>query len=47
MLVREDGTALNADILDLVAEPVRMTGQLKRRGEQLILYADREGFSRE
>lgn len=40
-----DGTALNADILDLVAEPVRVTGLLKRRGEQLILVVDREGFS--
>ena len=40
LLVREDGSSLNADILDLVAEPVWVRGQLKRLGEQLILYTN-------
>lgn len=47
LLVKADGSPLNADILDLVAEPVVVRGQLKRRGEQLILFADPGRFSRE
>jgi hypothetical protein len=47
LLVREDGSPLNADTLELVAEPVSVTGRLKRLGSQLILFADPARFSRE
>jgi uncharacterized membrane protein len=47
LLVKEDGSPLNADILDLVAEPISVTGQLKRQGKLLILFANPDRFSRE
>ena len=47
LLVREDGSPLNADTLELVAEPVSVTGRLKRLGSPLILFADPARFSRE
>lgn len=45
LLVSGEGAALNQDILDLVAEPVQVTGELKKLGDQLILYADADQFS--
>lgn len=47
LLVKEDGSPLNAEILALVAEPVRVTGRLKRQGKLLVLFADRDRFSLE
>lgn len=40
LLVGEQGQAVNAEILPLVAEPVEVTGRLKVQGNQRILYAD-------
>jgi len=36
-----------ADVLELVAEPVSVTGRLKMLGSQRILFADPARFSRE
>lgn len=40
LLADADGRAINDRILDRVAEPVSVTGQLHRRGADLILHAD-------
>lgn len=45
LLVSRDGSALNQEILGLVAEPVQVTGELKKLGDQLILYANADQFS--
>ncbi len=47
LLVDAEGGSVNAGILGLVAEPVSVTGRLKKLGEQLILFADPVRFSRE
>jgi uncharacterized membrane protein len=44
LLVGENGEAVNDEVLKLVAEPVAVTGRLKRRGKQLVLYADPAGI---
>ncbi len=44
LLVGENGEAVNAEILKLVAEPVAVTGRLKKMGGQLIMYADPKGI---
>ena len=44
LLVGEKGEAINEDILPLVAEPVAVTGELRRRGEQLILFASAQNI---
>jgi len=40
LLVGSDGRALNREILDFVAEPVKITGALTRTGDLLILRAE-------
>jgi hypothetical protein len=40
LLVSADGTSVNKRVLDKVAEPVEITGELVRQGELLILCAD-------
>ena len=40
LLVSADGNAVNADVLDRVAEPVRIEGRVVRRGARSFLYAD-------
>ncbi|TAL00622.1 MAG: hypothetical protein EPO07_09460 [Verrucomicrobia bacterium] len=40
LLVSADGKAVNKQVLDLVAEPVEITGEVERQGELLILRAD-------
>lgn len=40
LLVAPDGGALNAAILDRIAEPVVVTGRVVRRGSTYFLYAD-------
>ena len=47
LLVDEDGGSLNAEILNFVAEPVRVKGRLKKLGSQFILYTNPERFTRE
>jgi hypothetical protein len=40
LLVSADGKTVNQQVLDLVAEPVEITGEVERQGELLILRAD-------
>lgn len=40
MLVGEDGTAINEEVLQLVAKPVRVTGQVISQGDLLVLKTD-------
>ena len=40
LLVSTDGRPVNREVLDLVAEPVQITGEVERQGELLILRAD-------
>jgi len=46
LLVSEDGKPVNKQVLDLVAEPVEITGRLSRRGDLLILSADPASYLR-
>ncbi|HEX4950103.1 MAG TPA: hypothetical protein VFZ34_25785 [Blastocatellia bacterium] len=45
-LVSSSGAPVNQAVLDLVAEPVQITGQVVRRGEQLMLKADPNTYLR-
>lgn len=45
-LVSASGASVNEDVLDLVAEPVKITGQVVRTGEQLWLKADPKTYQR-
>jgi hypothetical protein len=40
LLVSADGKPVNRQVLDLIAEPVEITGDVERQGELLILRAD-------
>ena len=40
LLVSEEGKAVNADVLEFVAQPVSIKGRVERRGELRFLYAD-------
>ena len=40
LLVAPDGRAVNREVLDLVAEPVEITGEVARSGDLLVLRAD-------
>ena len=40
LLVGADGGRVNRDVLEFVAEPVEISGEVVRAGDQLILYAD-------
>jgi hypothetical protein len=40
LLVSRDGRPVNKQVLNLVAEPVQITGEVQRQGELLILRAD-------
>jgi hypothetical protein len=46
LLVSRDGKPMNKQILELVAEPVRITGELVRQGEMLVLRADPSMYRR-
>ena len=46
LLTDEAGAEVNARILDFVAEPVEITGQVSRRGDLLVLAADPLAFRR-
>ena len=39
-LLGKDGKPINKQILDFVAEPVEMTGEVKRKGDQLYFYSN-------
>lgn len=45
-LVSETGEPVNQQVLDFVAEPIQITGQVKRAGDQLFLYANPNTFRR-
>ena len=46
LLVSRDGKPLNKQVLNLVAEPVEITGEVERQGELLILRADPATYRR-
>ncbi len=46
LLVSAEDKAVNQEILDFVAEPVKITGQVLREGEQLIFRADPQTYQR-
>jgi hypothetical protein len=39
-LVGADGQAIGRDVLDKVAEPIEIKGEVRRDGDQLFLQAD-------
>lgn len=39
-LISSDGSSVGAQVLDLVAEPIEITGEVTRDGDQLFLRAD-------
>ena len=46
LLVSADGKPVNQQVLDLVAEPVQITGEVERQGDWLILRADPTTYRR-
>jgi hypothetical protein len=46
LLVSRDGKPVNKQVLNLVAEPVEITGEVERQGELLILRADLATYRR-
>jgi hypothetical protein len=46
LLVSGDGHALNKEVLDMVAEPVQVSGDVERQGDLLVLRADPKTFRR-
>lgn len=46
LLVGTDGRALNREILDFVAEPVSIIGEVRRQGDLLVLRAEPEDIKR-
>jgi hypothetical protein len=46
LLVSTDGRAVNKEVLDMVAEPVQITGDVEHQGELLVLRADPQTFRR-
>lgn len=46
LLLAVDGSAVNDQVLSMVAEPVEITGRIARLDELLVLYADPENYRR-
>jgi len=46
LLVSADGKPVNKQVLDMVAEPLEITGDVERRGDLLILRADPKTYQR-
>jgi len=46
LLVDEDGSSVNDRVLDLIAEPIEVTGEVVAHGEQLVLRADPATYRR-
>jgi hypothetical protein len=46
LLVSVDGKPVNKQVLDMVAEPVQITGEVERQGDLLILLADPATYRR-
>jgi hypothetical protein len=47
LLVGSDGRAVNQEILEMVAEPLEITGEVVQMGDQWILKADPESYRRQ
>jgi hypothetical protein len=45
-LLSAEGKPVNKDILDYVAEPVEMTGEVRRKGDHLYFYSDPKSVKR-
>jgi len=46
LLVSAGGASVNKQVLDLVAEPVEITGEIEQQGDLLILRADPRTYRR-
>ena len=46
LLVGADGGPVNDDVLDMIAEPVEVTGELLRYDDLLVLRADPSAYAR-
>jgi hypothetical protein len=46
LLTSTEGNPVNQAVLDFVAEPVEITGQVEREGDQLYLRADPKTYRR-
>ena len=46
LLVGPEGQAIGGEVLDFVAEPVRIGGRVVRRDDRLLLMADRSSIER-
>jgi hypothetical protein len=46
LLVSSEGKPVNQQVLDMVAEPIEITGEVERQGELLILRADPATYRR-
>jgi hypothetical protein len=46
LLVSRDGRPVNRQVLEMVAEPVRITGELARQGELMVLRSDPATYER-
>jgi hypothetical protein len=46
LLVSKEGDSVNKQVLDMVAEPVQITGEVLRQGELLMLRADPSTYKR-
>jgi hypothetical protein len=46
LLVSKEGRTVNKQVLDMVAEPVEITGEVVRQGETLVLRADPASYRR-
>jgi len=46
LLVSASGQAIGRELLDLVAEPVEVTGEVQRVGDNLVLFASRDSYRR-
>jgi len=46
LLVSADGKPVNEQVLDVVAEPIEITGEVERQGELMILYSDPATYRR-
>ena len=46
LLVSADGKPVNKQILDMVAEPLEITGEVERQGDMLVLHSDPATYRR-
>ena len=46
LLVSAEGKAVNKEVLDMVAEPVEVTGEIERQGDMLVLRSDPSTYRR-